>query len=335
MNSNRILFIGIGQCGNNIVNEFDARGYHTFAINTSDLDLKAIDIENKYRIPGATGCARDRKKALGYLRQNYNKIFNTIANKFSEQDMIYLVFSLGGGTGSGMSPLLLDAFSRKYYDKQFGCIVVVPSVDESIQCKMNAVEAYNELIKIPNLKSMFILDNNRRQNKLDINAEFVKLFDQVVNICEPNKNGVIDDYELEILLTCKGTSTILHFDYNEDKAIVTDADKSIFLEHEKNCQYLGVSTVNDFDVSVLEHEFGKPKDVFKGYNSKSNILIASGLPYPMKYFKQLDTDIQDFKFSGSKRLVNDVIDTSKYRELKVDVEKVKDFDFETLLENYK
>lgn len=264
MNSNRLLFIGIGQCGNNIVSEFDARGYHTFAINTSDLDLKAIDIENKYRIPGATGCARDRKKALGYLRQNYNKIFNTIANKFSEQDMIYIVFSLGGGTGSGMSPLLLDAFSRKYYDKQFSCVVVVPSVDESIQCKINAVEAYNELVKIPNLKSMFILDNNCRQDKLDINTEFVKLFDQVVNICEPNKYGVIDDYELELLLTCKGNSVILHFDYNDDGAIVTDESKSIFLKHEKNCQYLGISTVDDFDITVLEREFGKPKDVFKG-----------------------------------------------------------------------
>lgn len=36
MDRNRILFIGVGQCGNNIVNELDAYGYNTFAINTSD-----------------------------------------------------------------------------------------------------------------------------------------------------------------------------------------------------------------------------------------------------------------------------------------------------------
>ena len=96
MDRNRILFIGL-QCGNNIVNELDAYGYNTFAINTSELDLKTIDMENKFKIPGATGCARNRRKALGYLRSNYNRIFNTIANKFEEQDIVYMVFSLGGG----------------------------------------------------------------------------------------------------------------------------------------------------------------------------------------------------------------------------------------------
>lgn len=335
MDSSRFLFIGVGQCGNNIVNELDTLGYNTFAINTSEMDLRVINVENKYRIPGATGCARDRKKALGYLKHNYNKIFATIANKFKEQDIIYIVFSLGGGTGSGMSPLLLDAFSRKYYDRHFGAIVVTPSMDESIQCKANAVESYNELIKIPNLKSMFILDNNKRQDKIDINSEFATLFDQVVNISQPNKNGVIDDYELELLLTCKGNSTILHFDFNDDGVIVTDTAKSIFLDHQKISQYLGVSTTSDFDISALEHEFGKPKDVFKGYNEARNILIASGLPYPMKYFKQLDSDVQDYRFSGDKRLSTDTIDTSKYKELKVDIEVVKDFDFDSLLENYK
>lgn len=334
MNNNRILFIGIGQCGNNIVSEFETRGYNTVAINTSELDLKTVDVENKYKIPGASGCARDRKKALSFLKQSYNKIITTIENKFSEQDMVYLVFSLGGGTGSGISPLLLDAFSRKHYKKNFGAIIVAPSSDESIQAKINAVEAYNELVKIPNLKSVFILDNNCKANKLDINTRFVELFDSIVNIADPNKNGVIDEYELERLLTCRGNSVICKFDSDNGEGAI-GSDESIFLEHEKDCTHLGVSLLNEFDTSVLFNEFGRPKDVFTGYNNKDNIVIATGMTYPMAYFKQLDADITEFsEREKRKSLVKESIDTAKYNDFTIDIEVLKELDFDTLLKDY-
>ena len=72
MLKNKILFVGIGQCGNNIVSDFEAKGYSAFAINTSELDLKSVTVEHKFIIPGASGCARDRNKALKFLSRNYN-----------------------------------------------------------------------------------------------------------------------------------------------------------------------------------------------------------------------------------------------------------------------
>lgn len=336
MNSNRLLFIGIGQCGNNIVNEFESKGYNTFAINTSELDLKTVNVANKFRIPGALGCARDRKKALSYLSKNYNKIFNEISNKFEEQDIIYLVFSLGGGTGSGISPLLLDAFSRKYQDKKFGAIVVTPSTEESIQCKINSIEAYNELIKIPNLKSVFILDNNTRGNKLDINVEFAKTFDSIVNMAIPNKKGVIDEYELEKLLTCTGNSIIMKFNSTDCTPDTIGSYNSIFLDYDKGCKYMGVSTVEDFDINILENEFGKPTDVFKGYNDKDNIVIVSGINFPMKYFKSLDKEIEEFNKQEKEKTISvETIDTSKYRSSNLNHAIIEDLDFDELLKNYR
>lgn len=47
--------IGVGQAGNNIISDFENRGYNTFAINTSEIDLKAVDVETKFKVPGASG----------------------------------------------------------------------------------------------------------------------------------------------------------------------------------------------------------------------------------------------------------------------------------------
>lgn len=328
-----LLMIGIGQCGNNIVCDFESHGYNTLAINTSELDLSSLPVEHKFVVPGAMGCAKDRKRAISYLGRCYNKIFGMINNQFEKQRIVFTVISLGGGTGSGMGPILLDAMSRKFYDKKFCAIVVAPSNDDSIQCKINAVEAYNELIKIPNLRSIFTIDNNAMKSKLEINKKFVSLFDSVMNMNKPNINGVVDNYELEVLLTTKGSSLIMDFNSNSKNEV--GSWQSIFLEHEKGCKFVGASTIGDIDLSTLENEFGKPEDIYRGYNDNKNTVIVTGMPYPMKYFKAFDTEIQEYKNRGSRKLILDTIDTSHYGELHLDIDVVKELDFDELFNQYK
>lgn len=334
MNSERLLFVGVGQCGNNIVSELESKGYKTFAINTSDLDLKTVDVSNKYAIPGASGCARDRKKAIGYLKSNYNKIVKEIENKFDDQDIVYIVFSLGGGTGSGISPILLDILSRKYPNKKFGAIAVVASESESIQTKANTIEAYTELVKINNLRSIFLLDNNSKKNKLDINTEFVNYFDTILKLDKPNKNGVIDESEIEKLITCKGTSVIVKLACKENSLDIGESN-TIFLDYEKGCKYMGVSLSSDLDTSVLENEFGTPSDVFKGYNNTDNIVIISGMGYPSAYFKRLDKIIDDFTKQSKIEVKTSIeIDTSKYANINKEINLDTEIDFDSLYNKY-
>lgn len=332
MDISDLLMIGVGQCGNNIGCEFESHGYNNLCINTSELDIAGVDVEHKFIIPGASGCAKDRKRAISYFGRNHNKIFSLVENNFPKQRIVFVIFALGGGTGAGIGPILLDSLSRKYYDRKFGAIVVAPAVDESIQCKINAVETYNQLIKIPNLRSVFILDNNSMKNKIDINTKFVKLFDSVMKMNKPNKKGVIDNYELEVLLTTQGSSLIMDFNSNNLKEV--GSWQSIFLEHEKGCKFIGASTVGDVDLSTLENEFGKPDDIYRGYNDNSNTVIVTGMPYSMSYFKAFDKEIQEYKSKKDSRLITDTIDTSGYGDVQLDIDIVKDFDFDKLLNNY-
>lgn len=332
MDINKILLIGVGQCGNNIINEFESIGYNTLAINTSELDLETVSVEHQFIIPGAQGCAKNRGKAKRYLSKSYNKIISTIESKFNSQEIVFVAFSLGGGTGSGMSPLLIDTLSRKFYNKKFGAIAVVPSEDESIQCKLNTLEAYNELMHVPNLRTVFMIDNNSIKSKVQINKRFAGLFNAVVNMDKPNVNGVVDVSEIETLLSTKGIAQILEFKSTSLNEV--GSSDNIFLETERGCKFIGASTVEDIDISILYNEFGVPEDTFRGYNTSSNIVIITGMKYPTEYFKKADGEISDYKNNNDNSLKVETFDTGKYKDLKVDIDIVKDLDFEKLFSDY-
>ena len=72
---------------------------------------------------------------------------------------------------------------------------IMPSMEESLQARINAYEALSEIIPLKNsLGSIFILDNNKRKDKLSINRSFAVLFDSFINIGDvPSSiHGVID-----------------------------------------------------------------------------------------------------------------------------------------------
>lgn len=270
----RILFVGIGQGGSNIVNLFKGENYLTFFLNTSGEDLQLIDSEFKYHIPGGRGCNKDREKALEFAKGYYEQITNTIENNFPSQDIVYLVFTLGGGTGSGLGPILLDILANENPNKKYNAIVVLPSFEESLQARINAIEGYKELANTEGLNSLFILDNNKMEDKLQINEEFFKLFESIINITTPDKRGIIDKAELELLLTTKGATLI-----------AKPGIKTIFADYEKGCRYIGLST-NDKDkgtnLKELEEMFGKPIDTFMGYNNKETMFVISGMEIPVR-----------------------------------------------------
>ena len=104
-----IGFIGVGQCGGNIVNEFAKLGYTTIAINTaqSDLDkLSNIHIENRLLINfGIQGAGKNPEIGENAFIQHNEEILKLVEQAFSDMDIIYVCAGLGGGTGSGIAPI--------------------------------------------------------------------------------------------------------------------------------------------------------------------------------------------------------------------------------------
>lgn len=288
-----VLFIGIGQAGSNIAFELKKRGFQTFYINSTNDDVNLLDISDnlKYHIPGATGCGRNRSKALNYTREHFYDIDNLIMTKFPMFKHIYICFSTGGGTGSGISPVLLSILSKKYQNKNFGYVAVLPSKHESVDIKMNTIECYTQLQKLEHIGNCFFLDNNNGYDDcIEINRIFADEFDRFTNITS-NKSvkGNIDDDELEKLMMTKGN--VVFARSSDSKLEVSN----IFTGSEKRCEkaYVVNGMQNPITIQDISEEFSKPVRLFVGHNDNISSSYAGifGLELPKQRMMELQEEI--------------------------------------------
>lgn len=280
-----VLFIGVGQAGSNVVSEILKQNsrYVGLFINTSYTDLLSIEnAKNVYTIPSADGTGRNRNKAKLFVKDYRHTLLDEI-NKFKGSNVLYFVFSFGGGSGSGISPVLIKMLEVTKSNKIINVVGILPSYEESKRVKQNAIECWNELIQQKNINAFYLLDNNKRKDKMEINKEFAQQFDMFMNISQPHPNGVIDKEEIGILANAKGSTAlyVLPNDESDTKIAIAKAiNNSIFADfgdYNEPCKYLGISTVEDkFNQRIIESEFEYNEDCFKGFNSSANIVITSG-----------------------------------------------------------
>lgn len=287
-----ILFIGIGQAGSNIAYEMKKQGFQTFYINSTIDDVGLLDISDnlKYHIPGATGCGRNQKKALNYTKEHFVNIENILNLKFPMFKHIYICFSSGGGTGGGISPVLLSILSKKYPNKNYGFVTVLPSSKESVDVKTNSLECYRNLQNLDYVKNSFFLDNNSKPNYLEINKDFAEDFNQFIQITSlKSVRGNIDDEEVDKLIATKGN--VIFVKYKED--ILTMSN--IYSPPEKVCEKAFVINGNELTLTekVITDYFSMPIKVFSGFKEDLEIPYAGifGLGLPQKRILRIQEEI--------------------------------------------
>ena len=334
--NDRVAFIGVGQAGGNIANEFRNLKYTTFFINTSIEDLNTIDVDTryKYHIPTAQGCNKDRDKAKKYTKDYYEVISSQIATKFGNITKLFFCFSMGGGTGSGISPILINALSKKMKDVTFNAICVIPANNESATIKYNAVNCYQELKQIPFLSNIYFIDNNScvkdrdinifpaKTNKLEnLNMQIALRIDDILSMCNADTRGIIDTEEIEELLKVSGNVVLA--DIREKSIIVDD----IFPATKKGCQFIAYSLENesDFIKEQAEEIFGKPLDDYRGYNNNKSFIAVFGLLLPDDRIKQLseayESDLKEISVIEESDLnieVSKLPDLNKKRKLRLE-----------------
>ena len=270
---NKIGFICIGQCGGNIGSLLEQQGYNCLFINTSREDLSTLNSKYRFHIEGGEGCSHDRDKAIMLGKKNYRRIIEEVADKLYHQQLIYLCFSTGGGTGSGLSSIFLEMLNASFPAKHFGCIMVLPDENELPKPQYNSFQCYKEITNIDKLASVFTIDNNKG-DKFILNQRFVNRFNKIINIpAHVNLKGNIDNAELFKILTTRGAIFTANCSVsnpdNLTSAILKSCEQSdIFadLENDKQIMYMGLSLQHDINIADLQRTFGTPYDVFINYN---------------------------------------------------------------------
>ena len=205
---NDIRFIAVGAAGANVVKMLERKDYKSYYINLAKQDLDLIDSPNKLHISNGEGASKDRNKAKAVLAESVDDVMNTLDNQITEQ-YIFVVYSLAGGTGSGLGTFLASVIAENP-NKKVGLVIILPSMNESLQARINTYEALSEIIEIKNeLCSIFILDNNQREDKFSINRSFANLFEAYINVANNTSiRGVIDIAEQKKLLETPGIAMI-------------------------------------------------------------------------------------------------------------------------------
>lgn len=285
--------LGLGAAGSNIANLFENKGYTTMYINSSIEDLNCIKGVHKVAIPGAEGAAKDRKRVLQLAMESFGDMVQKIESVIT-QKYVVVIFSAGGGTGSGLSTPILKYLTQT--GKVCIPVMVLPDSRSSAKVNENAYNACIELMSIQGLGATFLLDNSRG-DKFAINSRFACELDSFINLQNSSIHGNIDKAERKQMLSCPGVAVIGKV--SKAKSVASELVESLYngIHAEitsKNAYYLGVSTSNrSLDIESITSTFSSVYDVFSGVSEATSIIIVSGMQWPQKRIMQFKNKFEE------------------------------------------
>lgn len=298
--------LGIGACGGNQVAAFKKYDISSFYINSAMEDLSSLGLQDMhyYHVKGATGCHKDRNVSKTYLAHHYEEILKHI-ERYLTGKYVFLFGSTGGGTSSGMCALMTELLENEL-GKIVIPIITIPSLSESLQAKTNSYELLKELFDCAQ-HTVFIVDNNKESNLIRSNEMLASLIYSLISDVSTSIDGIYDYSEICAMLEQKGYGILNYFSRKPTQIDITSAIKTaisnnIFadIESHNTLYYCGIksSTMRKtvkIDYEELQLTFGYWRDIFQGYQTKSDMIFMSGLQYPKTVINRLYDSIKEDK----------------------------------------
>jgi cell division GTPase FtsZ len=189
----RVFFIGFGQAGGKIVDMFieqdkklGTNSFRGIAVNTARTDLMGLKhIEMKDRILiGQTlvkghGVGTDNVTGARVTADEIDSIITAVDTRGTHDiDAFVIVAGLGGGTGSGGSPVLARHLKRIYREPVYA-LGIIPAPEEGRLYSYNAARSLTTLVN--EADNTFIFDNSAWKNEGEsVKSAFERLNNEVV-----------------------------------------------------------------------------------------------------------------------------------------------------------
>ncbi len=213
----KIKVIGIGGSGGSAVDRMvkaGIRGVDFTVINTDVQALHYASAPHKLHIGKSVtrGLGAGMDPELG--RKSAEESQNEIREILKDADMVFLTCGLGGGTGSGASPVVAAIA------KELGvlCIAVVtkPFAFEGKQRKAIADRAHEELSK--NIDTIITIPNDRVLQIIDKKTSLIDAFKIVDDVLRQGVQGISE------VITVPGQ---INVDFADVKAIMRDTGSAL------------------------------------------------------------------------------------------------------------
>ena len=340
----KIAVLGIGNAGGQIANIAGTSGFNVFCINSSEKDLDVINEDIPVFLLGnSEGAGKDRRVAKSFVKQYYKDLLKTEDfNQFmGDTDVVFIVSSTGGGTGSGMSVIIADILSKVYQNKIFINVGILPTLNDSIGAQRNTLEYMKEINGLG--KGYMLYDNNKYKHltpssyMTKVNHEFVDALKYLRgDYSFKTKYGMIDDADMFKLLTVPGMINVSEYvgfmEKDMDDSVRLDSYIPKIMKTNGTCQLdkdriikrMGVivnltedlsryysSSMEDFKANV-----GEPLEVFEHYYLKDDesipnrlCVILSGLSLPDDRIQVIIQRIQEVEEALNKKKESTLLDS--------------------------
>lgn len=332
-----IAILGIGQFGGNIADIAEQFGFTTGAMNLCKEDLKSLKyVQSKLHLGRSFGAGKNRSEAIEVIKENYEDVAEWIKKIYNDEDIkiVYVSFSTGGGSGSGIGPLIIDLMSDIMPEKKWGAITALPFEDEGISVNANTISCIEELTSVENLATTFVIDNNKVYSRIrtsikDVfdytNKKMMAHLDSFINYTTySSKLGNLDMNDFLKILSVRGNAVMNsiiipdNFELTEDslsKLIESEINNSIFadIEFDRNIIRAGmIYELSDNQIKYINNgkifkNIGKPFDLYQGfYNTNKGIIspILSGLSFPNSTLEKIDISVFKEEQQMQERLSN-------------------------------
>lgn len=253
-----VKVVGVGGGGGKAVARMTkhfTRGVDFVAINTDHQDLDQCDVKHRLYI-GRTltkGLGTGMNPDLGRQAAEENR--SEIAEALKGADLIFISAGLGGGTGSGASPVVAEVA------KQTGALTVAvvtkPFAFEGAQRERIAKES---LMKLKDkVDAIIVVPNDRIFTVISKDTPILKAFEAIDEVLRNALRGLVD------LIITPG---IINVDFADVRSIIQDSGMSII--------GIGIATGPERAVNAINLALHSPLLEMSADGAKAVLLGISG-----------------------------------------------------------
>lgn len=241
--------IGLGNTGNQIASlAYEQLKIPVMAVNSSEKDLETINNNiPKKLISDASGeskgAGKNRQLAKKYLKDSIMTFLSSedVQDFIGDLDVLFVVSSTGGGTGSGTSLIMSSIIASMFVDVHVITIGVLPVMNEALSAHVNTLEYLNELYSTLDGQTYMLYDNDKYSGMPSykmmnlVNEEVVKDID--VLRCTYNyttKYDSIDEEDMRRLISFPGRILVARLEDIKERDLDKDSIEDLLIKKIKS-----------------------------------------------------------------------------------------------------
>lgn len=163
----KIGVLGIGNAGGQVAYEAKKNEFEALIVNVSKDDIANTEGVNNFIIGNEMGSGKNREVAKKYGKESIKDMLgqDMFSSFINSCQVVFVVYSLGGGTGAALGPMVTAVLKSKYKNDdaskriRFINVGILPSLTEALQSQENMIATLKELASYPSCYGMYDNDN--------------------------------------------------------------------------------------------------------------------------------------------------------------------------------